>query len=77
MKSSQIETVFDSEVLTRFDLYNSLFQGLPFYRVRQTGILLPFFTSHCEEGLKNQLAPHEIIDSFFINYKKANNYKLD
>ena len=70
MKSSQKESIFDSEVLTRFDLYNSLFQGLPFYRVRQTGTLLPFFTSHCEQGVNQNTPPAEIIESFFSTYER-------
>ncbi|HXI00202.1 MAG TPA: phosphoenolpyruvate carboxylase [Sphingobacteriaceae bacterium] len=70
MKASQKENVFDSEVLTRFDLYNSLFQALPFYRVRQTGTLLPFFTSHCEQGVNENTPPAEIIETFFTTYQK-------
>ncbi|HEY1025134.1 MAG TPA: phosphoenolpyruvate carboxylase [Sphingobacteriaceae bacterium] len=70
MKSSQKEAVFNSEVLTRFDLYNSLFQALPFYKVRQTGTLLPFFTSHCEEGVKNETSPEVIIETFFAGNEK-------
>lgn len=70
MKSTQKESLFSNEVLLRFDLYNSLFQTLPFYKVRQTGTLLPFFTSHCEEGVQRGLPPAEIIEGFFANYGK-------
>lgn len=70
MKSSQKENIFDSEVLTRFDLYNSLFQGLPFYRVRQTGTLLPFFTAHCEQGVNENIPPAEIIETFFSTHER-------
>ncbi|HEY0900464.1 MAG TPA: phosphoenolpyruvate carboxylase [Sphingobacteriaceae bacterium] len=70
MNPSQKEAIFNNEVLIRFDLYNSLFQTLPFYKVRQTGTLLPFFTSHCEEGVRQERAPAEIIESFFANYGK-------
>ncbi len=70
MKSTQKEAIFSNEVLLRFDLYNSLFQTLPFYKVRQTGTLLPFFTSHCEEGVQREQAPTAIIEAFFANYGK-------
>ncbi len=70
MKLSQKEAVFASEVLTRFELYNSLFLTLPFYKVKHTGMLLPFFTSHCEEGVKQNLAPVHIIESFFGQYEQ-------
>jgi phosphoenolpyruvate carboxylase len=68
LKLSQRETAFNHEVVTRFELYNSLFQTLPFYQVKDTGILLPFFSSHCEKGTANQLSPTEIIESFFEKY---------
>ena len=68
LKLSQRETAFNHEVVTRFELYNSLFQTLPFYQVKEIGILLPFFSSHCEKGAINQQSPKEIIESFFQNY---------
>lgn len=70
MKLSQKEAVFASEVVTRFELYNSLFLTLPFYRVKHTGTLLPFFTSHCEEGVRQNIAPADIIESFFGQYEQ-------
>ena len=70
MKLSQKEHTFTDEVVTRFELYNSLFLTLPFYQVKHTGILLPFFTSHCEESVKAQLAPTDIIESFFGQYEQ-------
>jgi phosphoenolpyruvate carboxylase len=68
LKLSQRETAFNNEVVTRFELYNSLFQTLPFYQVKDTGILLPFFSSHCEKGAAKQLSPTTIIESFFKKY---------
>src|ERR1700760_115337 len=68
LKLSHRETTFNQEVVTRFELYNSLFQTLPFYQVKDTGILLPFFSSHCEKETIAQQAPANIIDSFFKKY---------
>jgi phosphoenolpyruvate carboxylase len=68
LKLSQRETSFNHEVVTRFELYNSLFQTLPFYQVKEIGILLPFFSSHCEKGTISQQSPKEIIESFFKKY---------
>ncbi len=70
MKISQKEFVFNNEVVTRFDLYNSLFLTLPFYQVKSTGTLLPFFKSHVEEGISQKLSPVEIIESFFTRYQQ-------
>ncbi|CAM3750276.1 phosphoenolpyruvate carboxylase [Mucilaginibacter galii] len=63
--SSNRETTFTQEVVTRFELYNSLFLTLPFYQVKDTGILLPFFASHCEKGVAQLKSPSDIITSFF------------
>lgn len=68
LKLSQRETAFHIEVVTRFELYNSLFQTLPFYQVKDTGILLPFLSSHCEKEANNQVSPTEVIESFFRKY---------
>ncbi len=59
------EMVFKDEVTTKFDLYNSLFLTLPFYAVKYTGLALPYFLNHCEEGARKHLSPEEIISSFF------------
>ncbi|MDP9047750.1 MAG: phosphoenolpyruvate carboxylase, partial [Bacteroidota bacterium] len=68
LKLSQRETAFNHEVVTRFELYNSLFQTLPFYQVKDTGILLPFFSSHCEKEANRLVSPTSIIESFFKKY---------
>src|SRR5690606_37728567 len=70
MKLSKKQAVFESEVLTRFELFNSLFMTLPFYQVKHTGTLLPFFTTHCEQGVANKLEPETIIESFFGQYEQ-------
>ncbi|SFS38916.1 phosphoenolpyruvate carboxylase [Sphingobacterium wenxiniae] len=70
MKISQKKSAFHNEVLTRFDLYKSLFLTLPFRRVKHTGTILPFFTTHCEKGIEAQLAPEDIIESFFGQYEQ-------
>jgi phosphoenolpyruvate carboxylase len=70
MKLSEKESIFTNEVVNRFELYNSLFLTLPFYQIKHTGTLLPFFTSHCEDGVKSQLSPTDIIESFFGQYEQ-------
>ena len=70
MRLSQKTLAFQNEVLTRFDLYKSLFLTLPFQRVKHTGTILPFFTTHCEKGVEEHLSPEVIIDSFFGQYEQ-------
>lgn len=69
MKISQKQSVFHNEVLTRFDLYKSLFLTLPFQSVKHTGTVLPFFTAHCERGVEEHKAPEDIIEGFFAQYE--------
>lgn len=70
MKLSQKEAVYQDEVLTRFELYNSLFLTLPFYQVKHTGTLLPFFATHIEKGVADKMDPEAIIESFFGQYEQ-------
>lgn len=70
MKPHKREAVYQSEVLTRFELFNSLFLTLPFYQVKHTGTLLPFFSKHIEDGVQERLEPEEIIESFFGQYEQ-------
>lgn len=66
--TGQKELIFNNEVLSRFELYNSLFLTLPFYKVKDTGTLLPLFIKHCEEGVKAKLPSRQIIGTFFEKY---------
>ena len=59
------EMVFKDEVSTKFELYNSLFLTLPFYAVKNTGLALPYFFKHCEEGIEQHLSPDDVISTFF------------
>ncbi|WP_026464524.1 phosphoenolpyruvate carboxylase [Adhaeribacter aquaticus] len=60
--------VFKTLVGFKYEMYNSLFSSLPFYRVEKTGVLLSLFLLHCEDGLVKHSSPNEIIDSFFQQY---------
>src|SRR5690606_6889717 len=70
MRLSQKKAAFQNEVMTRFDLFKSLFLTLPCQRVKHTGTILPFFTTHCEKGVEEKLTPEAIIDSFFGQYEQ-------
>lgn len=65
---SQREYYFNNEVVSRFELYNSLFLTLPFYKIKDTGTLLPLFFKSCEDGIKNHEKPSELIEKFFEKY---------
>jgi phosphoenolpyruvate carboxylase len=73
--SGQKEAIFTNDVVSRFELYNSLFLTLPFYKIKDTGTLLPLFIKHCEEGVKQHQNPSEIIEGFFEKYTKNESKK--
>ncbi|MFN6944868.1 MAG: phosphoenolpyruvate carboxylase [Cytophagaceae bacterium] len=60
--------VFKNLVGTRYEMYNSLFTSLPFHKVEKTGVLLSLFVLFCEEGLKKEQSPSEIITNFFKQF---------
>ena len=66
--TTQRESIFNNEVISRFELYNSLFLTLPFYKVKDTGTLLPLFIKSCEEGVKHHETPATLIEGFFEKY---------
>ncbi|EDM36374.1 phosphoenolpyruvate carboxylase [Pedobacter sp. BAL39] len=71
----QRESLFNNEVISRFQLYNSLFLTLPFYKIKDTGTLLPLFIKYCEDGVNKREKPAEIIDAFFKKYTQNNSTK--
>ncbi|HEY5461698.1 MAG TPA: phosphoenolpyruvate carboxylase [Hanamia sp.] len=70
---------FKNYVGIKFQLYNSLFTSLPFYRIEKTGMLLSLFLNICEEGYRKKLSPGEIIEEFFLKDTsyKTQSEKLD
>jgi phosphoenolpyruvate carboxylase len=73
--TTQRETIFNNEVISRFELFNSLFLTLPFYKIKDTGTLLPLFFKGCEEGIKQGKKPAQIIEEFFDKYTNYKNPK--
>jgi len=66
--TTQRESIFNNEVISKFELFNSLFLTLPFYKIKDTGTLLPLFFKSCEEGIKQGQTPAQVIEEFFQKY---------
>lgn len=62
-------TRFKQNVLSKYQIYNSIFMTLPFDSITKTGVLLPLFHETCEKGFKNGDDPTTIVDSFFTKYQ--------
>ena len=59
---------FNEKVLSRFQIYNSLFLTLPFKAIKQTSLLMPLFAEHCRIQYEKNSNPTEILNSFFSQY---------
>ncbi|MFG6685066.1 phosphoenolpyruvate carboxylase [Mariniflexile sp. HNIBRBA6329] len=62
-------TRFKQNVLSKYQIYNSIFMTLPFDAITKTGALLPLFHETCEKGFKNGDDPTTIVDTFFKKYQ--------
>ncbi len=63
------EERFQEHVLSKYQIYNSIFMTLPFDSITRTGVLLPLFQEVCEKGFAAQKNPSEIVASFFKQYR--------
>ncbi|WP_028664279.1 phosphoenolpyruvate carboxylase [Runella zeae] len=60
--------VYQDAVVTKYNIFNSLFLSLPFQDIFRTGTLLPLLTQASEEGFEAGKSPQQIIESFFEEY---------
>ena len=59
---------FNERILSKFQIYNSLFLTLPFKTIKNTAMLLPLFADHCKNGYKKGMDPNQILTSFFKQF---------
>ena len=64
---------FNDKVLSRFNLYNSIFSTLPYESIANTGVMLPLFEAICVKGYNNNKNPSEIVEEFFDIYMTDSN----
>lgn len=61
---------FNENVLSKYQIYNSIFMTLPFDTINNTGVLLPLFHEICKKGFQLGQNPSEIVASFFNKYQE-------
>ena len=61
---------FNQSVLSKYQIYNSIFMTLPFDTITKTGVLLPLFHEICKNGFSKKLNPTEIVENFFKTYQQ-------
>ena len=59
---------FNDSVLSKFEIYNSLFLTLPFDAIEKSSLYLPLFSDHCKKGFEEKKSPLEIVEEFFELY---------
>lgn len=62
-------TRFNQNVLSKYQIYNSIFMTLPFDSITKTGVLLPLFHETCQKGFENGDNPTKIVTDFFHKYQ--------
>jgi phosphoenolpyruvate carboxylase len=62
-------TRFNQNVLSKYQIYNSIFMTLPFDTISKTVVLLPLFYETCKKGFENQEDPTTIVNTFFKKYQ--------
>ena len=66
-------TRFKQNVLSKYQIYNSIFMTLPFDSITKTGVLLPLFHETCKKGFEQGDNPTTIVDTFFKKYQGRRN----
>ena len=59
---------FRQVVENKFQIYNSLFMSLPYDKMSNIGMILPFLYEESKAGYEAGKSPEEIIESFFEKY---------
>ncbi len=60
---------FNEYVMSKYQIYNSIFMNLPYDTTTNTGVYLPLFHEVCKTGFEKGKTPTEIVDHFFKKYK--------
>ncbi|MFW2136565.1 phosphoenolpyruvate carboxylase [Chryseobacterium sp. TY4] len=68
MMNDKKSEVFRQLVENKFQIYNSLFMSLPYDKMTNIGMLLPFLYEESKDGYEKALSPETIINSFFKNH---------
>ncbi|MFY0602820.1 MAG: phosphoenolpyruvate carboxylase [Flavobacteriaceae bacterium] len=66
---------FNENVLSKYQIYNSIFMTLPYNTQNKIGVILPLFHDVCKTGFEKGKNPTEIIDFFFKKYQEKPNEK--
>lgn len=79
MRQNQRAEKFRQIVENKFQIYNSLFMSLPYDKMTNIGMLLPFLCEESKIGYEAGKTPEEIVEEFFKNHTdlKTEEQKLE
>ncbi|GEN76692.1 phosphoenolpyruvate carboxylase [Chryseobacterium hagamense] len=79
MRHNQRAEKFRQIVENKFQIYNSLFMSLPYDKMTNIGMLLPFLCEESKTGYEAGKTPEEIVEEFFKNHTdlKTEEQKLE
>ncbi|SFH95010.1 phosphoenolpyruvate carboxylase [Halpernia frigidisoli] len=79
MRNNNRSEKFRQIVENKFQIYNSLFMSLPYDKMSNIGMLLPFLYEESKEGYEAGKTPEDILENFFTNHThlKTEKEKLD
>ncbi|WP_435412347.1 phosphoenolpyruvate carboxylase [Psychroserpens mesophilus] len=66
---------FNQNVVSKYQIYNSIFMTLPFDSISKTVVLLPLFYETCKKGFENGENPTTIVETFFKKYQGRRNHQ--
>ena len=66
---------FNDIVLSKFQVYNSIFSTLAYESISNTGVMLPLFEKICIEGYQKNNNPSQIVEDFFAIYLNKSSEK--
>ena len=68
MQNEEKTEKFRQIVENKFKIYNSLFMSLPYDKMTNIGMLLPFLYEESRIGYEKGLSPEEIVEEFFSKH---------
>ncbi|MDO5615773.1 MAG: phosphoenolpyruvate carboxylase, partial [Cruoricaptor ignavus] len=73
MLDDQRTEKFRQIVENKFQIYNSLFMSLPYDKMTNIGMLLPFLYEESKDGYQQGKSPIEIVEEFFTKHSDLEN----
>ena len=68
MKNTNRSETYRQIVENKFQIYNSLFMSLPYDKMSNIGMLLPFLYEESKAGYEAEKTPEDIMEAFFQNH---------